>query len=209
MRRQPLARPLQIIAPTRLEYLAVRAVAGPVVVHGGIGLSKWCGAAAQTPIVVCGLAGGLRPGMLPGTILIPREVGLPNGTTVPCDPAMVSRLTAAARSLGYEPDGGPLLTAPGIVTGAAREHWWSRGFVGADMETGLLAKHDFPVATVRVVLDTRERAIAGDWIHARRAALRPALWREMAWMCRAAPTYALRAARVLRTALDAPAAPPE
>ena len=70
------------------------------------------------------------------------------------------------------------------------------------METGLLAAGDLRVATVRVVLDSPERDIARDWLSPADALCQPKLWRELLWLGRVAPSYALRAARVLRVALE-------
>jgi hypothetical protein len=114
----------------------------------------------------------------------------------------VQALVAAARTLGFEPDAGPLLTARSMVVGPARKEWANRGFVAADMETGLLAASNLRVATIRVVLDSPEQAISRAWLRPVDALLWPRLWRELFWLCRVAPPYALRAACVLKGALE-------
>ena len=76
-----------------------------------------------------------------------------------------------------------------------------RGFVAVDMETGLLAGRNLRVATIRVVLDSSDRGISGAWLSPASAALRPRLWRELFWLCRVAPSYALCAARILKAGL--------
>lgn len=192
-----------VLAPTFLEYLAARRAApSATVVRSGVGLATWRGSPQGSTIVVCGLAGGLRAGLAPGTVLIPREVGSPGGQVLACDAELTDRLVSAARRLGYDPVEGRLLTAPALVTGPDREDWANRGFVAADMETGLLAGRGYRVATVRVVLDSADRPIAEDWVRAGRAVLHPGLWRELVWMGRFAPTFAFRAARVLGSALN-------
>jgi hypothetical protein len=105
---------------------------------------------------------------------------------------------AAARMLHFQPDTRPLLTAPSLVVGNERHTWFQRGFVAADMETGLLAGQNLRVATIRVVLDTPDYGISPAWQEPARALLQPSLWRELFWLSRAAPRYALRAARVLK-----------
>jgi hypothetical protein len=73
--------------------------------------------------------------------------------------------------------------------------------VAADMETGLLAGRNLRVATIRVVLDSPEHGISSDWLRPTRALLQPPLWRELFWLSRVAPLYALRAAHVLKIGL--------
>ena len=153
-------------------------------------------------MVVCGLAGALAPGLCSGTVLVPELVGLPDGRTMRCDRELVQALVTAARTLGFQPNTGPLLTAPSLVVGAARQEWAGRGFVAVDMETGLLAERNLGVATIRVVLDSPEQGISRDWLRPAGAMLRPRLWSELFWLCRVAPPYALRAARVLKVALE-------
>jgi hypothetical protein len=193
---------LQILAPTFLEYWAARhTLAGSEVVRSGVRLSSWRGAPEGTAVVICGLAGGLRADLAPGTVAIPSRVGLPDGSIMSCDAALVDALSSAARALHLNLDTGPLLTAPRLVTGADRQRWAACGFAAADMETGLLAARGLRVATVRVILDSENRGIAEEWLRPGRAILRPALWSELFWLCRAAPSYSLRAARVLRAGL--------
>jgi hypothetical protein len=73
--------------------------------------------------------------------------------------------------------------------------------VAADMETGLLVGRNLRVATIRVVLDSPEHGISPDWLRPSRALLQPPLWRELFWLSRVAPLYALRAAHVLKIGL--------
>jgi hypothetical protein len=118
-----------------------------------------------------------------------------------CDSALVQALVAAARTLDLQPDIGPLLTSQSLIAGDDRRHWSERGFVAADMETGLLAGRNLRVATIRVVLDSPEYGISPDWLRPMRALLQPQLWRELLWLSRVAPQYALRAAHVLKVGL--------
>src|SRR5919205_1517791 len=193
----------QILAPTLLEYWAVRrTLSGADVRWAGMRLARWQGAGEGSSVVVCGLAGALLPSLRPGTVLVPAWVGLPDGGTMRCDPALVQALAAAARALGFQTDTGPLLTAPSLVVGAARQQWAGHGFVAVDMETGLLAERNLRVATIRVVLDSLDQGISRHWLEPAGAMLRPRLWRELVWLSRVAPPYALRAARVLKVALE-------
>ncbi len=194
---------LHILAPTWLEYRAARrTLPAAGVTRAGVQLARWHGAREGSSVVVCGLAGALTPSLRPGTILVPAQVGLPDGRVMRCDPALVHALAAAARALGFQPDTGPLLTARSLVVGAARDDWARRGFVAADMETGLLAARNLRVATVRVVLDSPDHGISREWLRPADAALRPALWGELFWLCLVAYPYALRAAAVLKGGLE-------
>lgn len=193
---------MEILAPTFLEYLAVRCTCPQARASwAGMRLARWKGVRQGSIVVVCGLAGALAPGLRPGTILIPERVGLADGEIMHCDPALVQALVTAARTLHFRPDTGPLLTAQSLITGSDRHDWSQRGFVAADMETGLLAGRNLRVATVRVVLDSPEHGISPDWLRPTRALLQPPLWRELFWLSRVAPQYALRAARVLKAGL--------
>jgi len=192
-----------ILAPTLLEYWAVRrTLPTAAATWAGVGLARWQGAREGSSVVVCGLGGALPPGLRPGTVLVPELVSLPDGRTMRCDPELVQALVMAARTLGFQPDSGPLLTTPSLVAGAARQEWAERGFVAADMETGLLAGRNLRVATIRVVLDSPEHGISRPWLRPAGALLRPRLWSELFWLCQVALPYALRAARVLKAALE-------
>lgn len=199
----PLTAHVHVLAPTLLEYGAVRCVLPGARAHwAGVRLDRWTGTPDGAIVVVCGLAGALTPGLRPGTVLVPESVGLPDGRIMHCDSALVQALAVAARALRFEPESGPLLTAPSMVVGAERHDWARRGFVAVDMETGLLATRNLRVATIRVVLDSPERGISQQWLRPADALRQPTLWRELLWLGRAAPRYSLRAARILKMGLE-------
>jgi hypothetical protein len=189
-----------VIAATRLEASALRRTArGEHIIEAGVGLSRLLGREFGRAVVTCGLAGAVRPGLATGSVVIPEKVLRPDGEWMTCDSALVESLLAASRTLGLEPERGPLGTAASFVRGAAREAWVERGCVAVDMETGLLTAPR--IAAVRVVLDTPERDLSAVW---RRPALvfaHPEVWPEAVWLCREAPRCARRAAAVLATAL--------
>jgi hypothetical protein len=193
---------IEILAPTFLEYWAARHALPHARVHWtGVRLARWKGVRQGSIVIVCGLAGALAPGLPPGTVLIPDWVGLADGRIVQCDPILVQAMVKAARTLHFRSDSGPLLTAPSLIVGRDRQDWFQRGFVAVDMETGLLAGHNLRVVTIRVVLDSPEHGISRDWLRPTRALLQPSLWRELFWLSRVAPQYALRAAHVLKIGL--------
>lgn len=197
---------ITLLAPTFVEYLALRLVRPPArVVWAGMRLARiditYLDASGE-PFIVCGLAGALVPSLAPGAVVIPEVIGLVDGSRVACDPELVARLIAGAHALGYSVETGPLLTASAIVTGNERATWAERGYLAADMETGLLVHANCRFATVRVILDTPARPIAADWQRPVQALRQPRLWRELAWLGFDGPRYALRAARVAKTGLS-------
>lgn len=186
---------ITIVVATPLEANAVRRERpNAAVVESGIGLARLRERPRGT-VVVCGVAGGLRNDLPTGTVLIPHRVRRPDGRELECDAELVSAFVASARRLGAEPVLDALLTAAGIVNGAARLEWAARGYAAVDMETGLIEAQR--VAAVRVVLDTPAHELSTDWVHPMRAMLKPWNWPQAAWLAREAPRAARLAARVV------------
>lgn len=174
-----------------------------IVTKTGIGLRSWVRTEDAGISILCGLAGGLIPGLEAGTVLVPDLVCAEGRAAVRCDDEIRDALIRAARSLGYNPEMGPLLTTTTMVTGSARHDRSARGFVAADMEAALLAERARGrFAVVRVILDTPRRSISDRWEDPWKAISTPALWPELAWLAGAAPRYAFRAARVARAGLE-------
>ncbi|HET9981528.1 MAG TPA: hypothetical protein VFQ32_13855 [Ktedonobacterales bacterium] len=191
----------QILTPTFLERWAVRRrLPSSHPVWTGVRLARWNGARTGAIVVVCGLAGALAPSLRPGSVVVPEWVGRPDGTILRCDADLTRELIEGATALGYQPETGPLLTAPTLVTGSERELWARRGYIAADMETGLLADQGLRVATVRVILDGVRNPISAQWLTPLLALLRPGMWRDLWWLSRAGPAFSLRAAEVLEAA---------
>jgi hypothetical protein len=186
------------IAATSLEYKALRREAPDArVVQSGIALRDLRAELGEA-VVSVGLAGGLRDELPTGTLLIPREVRAPDGSTRRCDPGLVELFAESARCLGIEPVFDPMVTATNVVTGASRAQWSALGYAGVDMETGLVVARR--IAAVRVVLDTPRRELSRDWERPVRALLKPWNWPQAAWLAREAPRAAALAARVVAAA---------
>jgi hypothetical protein len=186
---------IALLAATSLEARALRReLPDADIVTAGIALSKgfsW----RDRAVVSCGLAGGLRPDLPTGTLLLPRQVRRSDGRILDCDPDLIDAFAHAARALHIEPVFDPLLTADAIVRGPERAVWAARGFAGVDMETGRI---DAPrVAAVRVILDTPQRELSQDWLHPIRAMFKPWNWPQLIWLAREAPRAAHRAACVV------------
>ena len=184
-----------IVVATATEAAAVRALLpGARVCETGVALATNAGPFGDV-VVSCGLAGGLRRDIAGGTVLVPREVRRLDGSTLQCDREMTEKLAEAARRLGFEPVLDPMLTSAAIVNGTERERWARAGYVGVDMETGLLQAPR--IAAVRVVLDTPAQELSTEWLNPARALRNPRNWGQALWLARHAPRYARRAAAVV------------
>jgi len=196
-------RDVLVLAPMGLEWRAVRRAladaADPApLVRCGISLRRWEPPPPPLPaLITCGLAGGLRPELRPGTVVVADSVAFEDGEPVDCDPGWVSALVAGARACGHEPVVGPVLTAGRLVVGEARRTWAQRGFVAAEMETALLASSGAPLASLRVIIDAPAAEVSGRWTSPGRAALDPRRWPEAFWLAGRAPRYSRLAARCL------------
>jgi hypothetical protein len=190
---------LVVVAATAVEAKAARRELPLVrVVEAGVALAKTRDGFGPT-VISCGLAGGLRAGLESGTVLVPDVVRRPDGSTLICDEQLVASLRDACAKLGLEAIADPLVTSGTLVRGAERPLWGRQGYAAVDMETGLLYAQR--VAAVRVVLDTPERELSGDWLNPFRAMMKPRNWPEMFWLAREAPQCARLAARVIKFAL--------
>lgn len=191
-----------VVAPTMVEYLAARLVIrGHRVWKSGMGRAE----TAKTfgaPVVLCGLAGGLDPELVVGSVVVSETVAGEEGVPTACDPDLVAALIEGGERLGHEVHTVPMLTVAHLVTGTEREMWTGRGFGAVDMESALWARGGRRMAALRVVLDTREHPLSREWLHPGRALRLPRLWVEMAGIGSRAIPYALRAARIVAEALD-------
>jgi hypothetical protein len=187
-----------VVTATSVETKAARRVLPDLtVIEAGVALRNYRGAFDRA-VISCGVAGGLHHHLHTGTVVIPREVLRPDGTTLHCDPVLTEGLLAAARARGVAIVDDPLVTTTTLITGDERRAWSERGYAGVDMETGLLEAP--AVAAVRVVLDTPLRELSEEWLHPVRALMNPRLWPEAMWLARNAPRCAAIAAEIIRDA---------
>lgn len=175
------------------EFVAVQHAADSVrVIEAGIALVKKSDIGDIA--ISCGLAGGLRDDVPTASVLIPARVRRPDGTELECDAQLVQRLRTIAEEFGHAVIPDPLVTSATFVYGAERAHWAAQGYVGVDMETGLLRAPR--VACVRVVLDTPKREISPAWMRPATAMLHPGAWRDLPFLMREGPRCSRIAARI-------------
>ncbi|MEV4461199.1 4-hydroxy-3-methylbut-2-enyl diphosphate reductase [Microbispora sp. NPDC049633] len=146
----------------------------------GMGPDRAARAAALLPpaaaLAVTGFGGALHDGLRPGDVLVATEVRS-GGRVWPCPsaPLLAGELVRA----GLPARTGPLVTAPGIVSGRARLALAREGACAVDMESAPLAEAagGRPFAAVRVIVDTPgapllNPATVGGAVAARRALAR-------------------------------------
>lgn len=182
-----------VAAAMRLEAgMARRALRGTgvEVVRLGMRGTRMSVGEGAGPLVVVGVCGALAP-LRPGTVVVPDEVGEPEGGVVRCDPELSARLRAAAAGRGWPVRRGRLLTVPAVVSGAARERWAARGFDAVDMETAPVLGRSGGAA-VRVVLDGPDHELPE-----LSRMLDPRQWPAAIRVAAGAPRYARRAAAVV------------
>ncbi|HET6964901.1 MAG TPA: 4-hydroxy-3-methylbut-2-enyl diphosphate reductase [Acidimicrobiales bacterium] len=158
-----------VLAPLRLEARALRRGAPSLpVVRTGAGPVRAARAVASlanelipAAVAVAGVAGGLRPGMVPGTVVVADRVMCEDGTVV-ADLPGAGLLAGELRALGLPVLVGGVVSTPRLVHGAeARAALARTGAVAVDTETAyaLAPRWDVPTAVVRVVADTPEREL--------------------------------------------------
>jgi hypothetical protein len=198
-----------VLAAMGMEWRAIRralSVTGnpAQVVRCGIALQRWSPPQPPLPaFITCGLAGGLRSDLPPGTVVVADRVAMEDGEPVACDPGWMEALLAGARACGHEPVVGPVLTARRLVVDNARGGWAAKGFVAVEMETALLVPTGAPLASLRVIIDAPAAEVSEHWVSPGRAALDPRRWREAMWLAARAPRYSRLAARCLAAGLAA------
>ncbi len=179
-----------VVAATRLEAGAARrALRGTrvEVVRIGVGGAPLWVADDAGPVVVVGLCGALAP-LRPGTVVVPDDVGRPEGPVVRCDPDLVARLREAVAARGWVLSGGRQLTARVILRGRDRMLWAAAGFETVDMEAAVVLRGAVG-AVVRVVLDAPDHELpsASQLLHPRRWPAEAAVaWRAISYARRAA-----------------------
>ena len=159
---------LLLFAALRLE---ARALSGShpctFVVRTGMGPAKATRAAQRSAVThrpaavaVAGVAGGLRPGMVPGTLIVADRVIDSTGETVAELPS-AQLLAANLAGRGLKVEIGTIVSCDRVVHGRARGDLAALGAAAVDMETAAILAEpwDCPVAVIRAVADTPEKEL--------------------------------------------------
>ncbi len=165
-----------------------------------VGIGGRPAAALPGIVISAGLCGGLMPGQVPGTVVIPSEVVDERGVRHACDPGVVAALTKAALYLRYAVAGGSMISTSAMVTGSGRDTWANRGYVAVDMESAAVAESASRFGVLRVILDTPDHELSDAWAVPARAIRQPSHWGDAVWLGVNAPRYALRVGAVLEAA---------
>lgn len=176
-----------LVAPMRIEAATIR-LAAPAsrVVRVGMGADRASAAstrlsrelAAETPVVVLGVAGGFHAGDRPGDVIVATEVRMADDSEPPrsLDVGLAEDLGAALeRKLGRVRLG-PIVSSRTLVLNETRAALGATGATCCDMESAWLAPLSAgrPFAVVRVILDSPGRELFGPFTVTGSAA---ALWR--------------------------------
>jgi adenosylhomocysteine nucleosidase len=116
-------------------------------------------------LVSFGLAGGLAPDLVPGDLLLPEAVVLPDGRKIPTDPAWRGRMAATLERAGLPARSAPIAGSEWIVAGPdAKSVLFARtGAAAVDMESHAVAevaaRVGLPFLVLRAVADPSDQAI--------------------------------------------------
>lgn len=146
-------------------------------------------------LVSWGMAGGLDPALVAGTVFLPSEVVASDGTTLLTAPSWRERLSEALRA-----QGGPvlpvvlhgrLLTSPRAIGSLADKAalFHQTGAAAVDMESLAIAEiahtHRLPFLAIRVIVDSAEDALPRAVTAAADSEGQLQVWRLMGALARA------------------------
>lgn len=116
-----------------------------------------------TALLSFGIAGGLESAIRPGTVVLAREVVLPDGSRLAADATWADKVALAAR--GMAPHRAPIAGTDRILTSTdlKSELRHRTGAVAVDMESHgvarAAARHSLPFLVIRAVADPAERTL--------------------------------------------------
>jgi 4-hydroxy-3-methylbut-2-en-1-yl diphosphate reductase len=200
-----MSAPLLVLAPMRIEELALRGLSDARVLRTGMGPAKARLAAARAlavdaeAVAVAGLCAGVAPELRPGDVVCATELRRDGAEPVPVPGSAL--LAAALRRRGLRVHVGPLAGVDHVTGPDERRALESDGVLALDMESPWLAEGagDRPFAVLRVVADASGRSLADPRLAAEGA-------RALLALRRAAPALAdwARAAAPRRVLLAGP-----
>lgn len=115
--------------------------------------------AGASPLLSFGIAGGLEPGLLPGSLIVATEIIADDGRH-PCDAALRDWLHALLPEARLAPVLGSDRPAASAADKAAL---YAQGGIAVDMESAAIAavarRRNLPFAVLRAIADPAERAL--------------------------------------------------
>jgi len=138
-----------LTAEARIGMKLGRAVAGGGTTLGATQAATELIAQGATALISFGLAGGLNPGLPPGTLIIPPEI-VTEEAVYTTDPELTRLLGGPAYTLSAVPE---------IVVAAEEKHrlFYATRTDAVDMESGAMAEvaalHSIPFAALRAICD--------------------------------------------------------
>ncbi len=152
---------LTVLTPLLIERAALAwALPGNTrVIHTGMGPEKsqrLDPPPGTGPVVITGVAGGLRADLQPGDLLVATEIR-GDGPAIPVPSAHL--LAGALRRLGLRVHLGPLHSSPAVVHAADRDGFGDA--LAVDMESAWLARRiqGRPFAVLRAIADTTDKPL--------------------------------------------------
>lgn len=116
-------------------------------------------------LVSFGLAGGLDPQLRPGDLLLPETVRLPEGRSIPTDPAWRQRLSSLLEAGGLPALGGALAGSERVIAAPSdkRSMFEITGARAVDLESHAVAAvadaAGIPFVVIRALADPADRVI--------------------------------------------------
>jgi len=147
-----------VFTPLRSEWLALRdRVHTADLVRTGRG----AGGSTPGPVLVAGVAGGLRDELRSGDLVVATEIWSdegPDGSRVACPSAPI--LAGELRRSGLRVASGPVVTVDGVVHDPVRRRRLAAtGALAVDNESALLVSADGSPAVIRAIVDTPSRPL--------------------------------------------------
>ena len=119
--------------------------------------------AADAPVVLAGISGGLDPSLRPGDVVVATSVRDPEGEVIELSRVDAADLAAQLRRDGLTVHFGPIASSTTIVHGERRAALAESGALAVDMESAWVARAlgAKRLVVVRVVADTAGNFVRG------------------------------------------------
>ncbi len=146
-------------------------------------------AAGAGALASFGMAGGLDPRLRAGSLFLPSEVAVLDGSVLPSDARWRAQVAHSLNALSPLSAGRLLSSPTAVVTAVAKAALWRSGVGSAvDMESAAVAgvsrRHGLPFIAIRVIVDDARADLPGAVGDAMRADGQVSVWRVLAHLLR-------------------------